>query len=80
MKPGFFINPDDVFVKGHKKRIKQNNGYCLSKKERIPDNKCPCKAFRENGECDCGLYIKDPTYIIAPEVPIDHEAQMEAYI
>jgi len=80
MKSGFFINPDDMFVKGHKKRIKQNNGYCLSKKERIPDNKCPCREFRENGECDCGLYIKDPTYIIAPEVPIDHEAQMEAYV
>ena len=80
MKPGFFINPDDTFVKGHKKRIKQNNGYCLSKREKTPDTKCPCKAFRETGECDCGLYIKDPTYIIAPEVPIDHEAQMEAYV
>ena len=80
MKQGFFLNPDDLFVKGHKKRIKQNNGYCLSKKDRIPDNKCPCREFRENGECECGLYIKDPTYIIAPEVPIDHEAQMEAYI
>lgn len=62
MKPGFFINPDDTFVSGHKKRIKQNNGYCLNKRERIPDNKCPCREFRENGECVCGLYIKDPTY------------------
>ena len=80
MKPGFLINPDDTFVKGLKKRIKQNNGYCLSKKERVPENKCPCSEFCNNSECDCGLYIKDPTYIIAPEVPIDHEAQMEAYV
>lgn len=79
MKPGFFVNPDDTFVKGLKKRIKQNNGYCLNK-DKAPENKCPCTAFRENGECDCGLYIKDPTYIIADEVPIDHEAQMEAYV
>ena len=80
MKPGFFINPDDTFVKNLRKRIKQNNGYCLNKLERIPENKCPCLRFRDVGDCACGLYCKDPTYIIADEVPIDHEAQMEAYI
>lgn len=80
MKPGFFVNPDDTFVKNLRKRIKQNNGYCLNKRDRNPDNKCPCKEFRENGSCDCGLYIQDPTYIIAPEAKIDREAQMEAYI
>ena len=79
MKQGFFLNPDDAFVKGLKKRIKGNNGYCLSKQDRVPDNKCPCREFRENSECACGLYIKDPTYIIADEVPIDREAQMEGY-
>lgn len=80
MKPGFMINPDDIFVKGLKKRIKQNNGYCLNKKKGEPDNKCPCRDFRENGVCDCGLYFKDPTYIIADDVPVDREAQMEAYV
>ena len=80
MKPGFFINPDESFVKGLKKRIKQNNGYCINKKERIPENKCPCKSFREESVCDCGLYCKDPTYIIATEVPFDREAQLEAYV
>lgn len=80
MKQGFLINPDDAFVRGLKKRIKQNNGYCLNKRDRIPDNKCPCLEFRETGNCDCGLYFRDPTYIIADEVPIDREAQLEAYI
>ena len=80
MKQGFFVNPDDVFVKGLRKRIKQNNGYCLNKRDKVPENKCPCKEFRENGECSCGLYIKDPTYIIADEVPIDHESQLEGYV
>lgn len=80
MKPGFFLNPDDAFTKGLKKRIKQNNGYCLNKPKGIPENKCPCADFRENSNCSCGLYIKDPTYIIANEVPIDREAQMEAYV
>ena len=80
MRPGFFMNPDDAFVKGVKKRIKQNNGYCLNKEKGIPENKCPCKDFRENGLCDCGLYIKDPTYIIASEGGVDREAQWEGFV
>lgn len=80
MKPGFMLNPDETFVRGTKKCIKQNNGYCISKPEKTPDTKCPCKEFRETGTCDCCLFIKDPTYIIATEVPIDHEAQLEAYV
>ena len=80
MKPGFMLNPDTEFVKGLKKRIKSNSGYCPCKLEKKPENKCPCSEFRENSDCSCGLYIKDPTYIIATEVPIDREAQMEAYM
>lgn len=79
MRQGFFINPDTEFVKGLRKRIKQNNGYCPCKLEKIPDNKCPCRDFRESSDCTCGLYCKDPTYIIADEVPIEREPQMEAY-
>ena len=80
MRPGFFVNPDDVFVKNFKKRLKQNNGFCPCKLQRIPDNKCPCKDFRETGECTCGLYIKDPTYIIATEGQVDRESQLEGYV
>lgn len=80
MKPGFMLNPDETFVRGTKKRIKQNNGYCISKLEKTPDTKCPCSSFRSDSTCECGLFIKDPTYIIATEVPIDHEAQLEAYV
>lgn len=50
-------NPDGLFVRALKKRIKSNNGFCPNKLEKIPDNKCPCKDFRENENCDCGLYI-----------------------
>ena len=35
-------NPDEVFVRNLRKRIKNNNGYC------------PCKDFREGRGCDCG--------------------------
>lgn len=63
MKPGYFKNPDDEFCKNFKKRLKANNGYCPCRLDKTPDTKCPCKDFREGGECICGLYIKDPTYI-----------------
>lgn len=48
------LNPDGVFVRNLKKRIKQNNGYCPCKLLKTPDNKCPCKDFREGRGCDCG--------------------------
>lgn len=47
-------NPDEVFYRNLKRRIKQNNGYCPNKLPRVPENKCPCKAFQEGKGCDCG--------------------------
>lgn len=40
--------------------LKENNMYCPTKKEHIPENLCMCKKFLEQdvGKCDCGLYIK----------------------
>jgi ferredoxin-thioredoxin reductase catalytic subunit len=53
-------NPDTTFRKLIEKRIKANNGYCLSKPKGIKENKCPCRVFRETGICDCDLYINIP--------------------
>lgn len=40
--------------------LKANDNYCPCRLERIPENKCMCKQFREQEEgiCHCGLYIK----------------------
>lgn len=54
------LNPDDEFVKNLKKRIKDNGKYCLNKPKGNNDNKCPCKEYRETGDCACGMYIEDP--------------------
>ena len=48
------LNPDSVFVRNLKKRIKQNTGYCPCKLLKTPDTKCPCRDFREGHGCDCG--------------------------
>lgn len=53
-------NPDKEFRANVIKRIKNNNGYCPCRFEKTADTKCPCKDFRENGDCICGLFIKVP--------------------
>ena len=55
-------NPDQEFVKNLKRRIKDNGGYCPCRPSKIPENKCPCSAYREDGECICGLFIRVPVY------------------
>lgn len=51
------VNPDEEFVRNLKKRIKDNGKHCPCQIEKNKDTKCPCKIFRETGECMCGLYI-----------------------
>ena len=47
-------NPDENFVRNLRRRIRRNNSYCPCKLEKKPDNKCPCRDFREGRGCDCG--------------------------
>lgn len=53
---------DSNFVKEMREAIRLNDGYCPCRIEKIEDNKCICKEFRdkmeagEKGKCHCGLY------------------------
>lgn len=51
------LNPDAAWVKEVRRRLKDNGGYCPCQVEKTPDTKCPCKSFREEHVCDCGLYV-----------------------
>lgn len=60
------LNPDKELVNKIKEGIKQKGGYCPCRIEKIEDNKCICKEFREQmndpnftGYCHCMLYYKD---------------------
>ena len=55
-------NPDKEFVKGFRKKLKDNGGSCPCRPVKTPDTKCPCTEYRTTDECICGLYIKVPTY------------------
>lgn len=52
---------DDIELREEiEKALIDNNGYCPCRIERIPENRCMCKDFREQkeGVCHCGLYVK----------------------
>ena len=57
------LNPDKNVVNDIRARLSDNNGYCPCRIDKTPDTKCMCKEFREQteGECHCGLYIKEIT-------------------
>ena len=52
---------DDVELRDQiRQALKDNEGFCPCRLEKIPENKCMCKEFLEQdlGPCHCGLYIK----------------------
>ena len=54
-------NPSINFVSMFSKKLKDNEGYCPCKIDKIEDNKCICKEFLSmdsEGYCHCGLYYK----------------------
>ena len=58
-------NPDEKMVEMLKEGLERTGGYCPCRRERIEENKCMCKEFREQikdenyeGFCHCMLYYK----------------------
>lgn len=59
------LNENEEVVKKVKDGLKKNGGYCPCRLEKIEENKCMCKEFRERikdpnfeGYCHCMLYYK----------------------
>ncbi len=59
------LNTNQEIVAAVRKGLEKTGGYCPCRLERIEDNKCMCKEFREqmedpnfSGFCHCMLYYK----------------------
>ncbi len=59
------FNEDKELVASLKQALKEKDGYCPCRIQRIPENKCICKEFRDQindpdfeGYCHCMLYYK----------------------
>lgn len=59
-KQGWVLNPNDKIVNGIMKRCEANDGECPCSNpgETREDRLCPCKLYREEDKCCCGLYLK----------------------
>ena len=59
---GFGVNGNKL--RGISKALVRSGGVCpcahdeWNESTPIADKCCPCKTFRESGECHCGLYVK----------------------
>lgn len=60
------LNEDESVVKMIRDGLKETGGYCPCRMERIEDNKCMCKEFKDQiadpdfeGFCHCMLYYKE---------------------
>ncbi len=59
-------NENKDIVNRIKEGLKKTGGYCPCKRERVEENKCMCKEFKEQvaddkfeGYCHCMLYYKE---------------------
>lgn len=59
------LNTNKEIVNTIKEGLKRTGGYCPCRLERIDDNKCMCKEFKDQiadpnfeGYCHCMLYYK----------------------
>lgn len=59
------LNENEVIVQKIREGLRAKDGYCPCRLERIEDNKCICREFREQmadpdfeGYCHCMLYYK----------------------
>ncbi|MCI5993576.1 MAG: ferredoxin thioredoxin reductase catalytic beta chain [Clostridiales bacterium] len=60
------LNPDAEVVAKIKAGLERTGGYCPCRLQRIEENKCMCREFREQiknpdfeGYCHCYLYYKE---------------------
>ena len=60
------FNDNTEIVAAVKEGLKRKDGYCPCRLEKIPENKCICKEFRDQindqefeGYCHCQLYYKE---------------------
>ncbi len=60
------LNEDAAFVEKMREALKKKEGYCPCRLEKIEDNLCICREFREqmadpdfHGYCHCRLYYKE---------------------
>ena len=61
IKPGFRLNPDERVVRAIVRGVERCGGHCPchNRYAGTEFDVCPCRAYREEDECCCTLYVKN---------------------
>ena len=51
----------------------KSGGFCPCQVTKDRDTMCPCKNYRQNGVCVCGLFVKVPQEVVSNDVEIESE-------
>lgn len=63
-KEGDMFNPNDSAREHLLTALLQGGGYCPCQPKKDRDTMCPCKNYRVDGKCICGLYVKVPQMVV----------------
>jgi len=63
-KEGDMFNPRDEAREHLLAALMNNSGYCPCQPKKDRDTMCPCKNYRQDGKCICGLFVKVPQTVV----------------
>ena len=72
-----FPKEGDMFVQNTKQRAEllkallERGGFCPCQTEQSRDTMCPCKSYRKDGKCICGMFVKFPQVVQGAENTTD---------
>ena len=72
-KQGDMFNSNSVARAGLLKGLLERGGYCPCQPQQDRDTMCPCKSYREDGKCICGMFVKVPPKEEVKEEPVETE-------
>lgn len=80
---GTYMKPKDgdMFTMNEKARasllksLLERGGYCPCQPNLSRDTMCPCKNYRDNGKCICGLFVKIPQSVDVEENKTEEEVK-----
>lgn len=61
---GDMFNPNDSAREHLLNALLQGGGYCPCQPKKDRDTMCPCRNYRVDGKCICGLYVKIPQSVV----------------
>ena len=61
---GDMFNPNDVARQHLLNALLESGGYCPCQPQKDRDTMCPCRNYRMDNKCICGLFVKFPQVVV----------------